>query len=266
MVTTKTLTVSKTEIDPAFKDARAEDCALSILYQQDGLSFLVKHRKNKLTLLFGFLPRADWDESPIESLLDSFSELPGEVHYAIEVPNSVLVPGMMSEGLVPNWTAKLLGDAANFMDLNDPLNIKFYGRLSLEDHRLSRSERVVRNHNWAIQMERLTPTVEAKLWVHLYNEEVFIMASKGAAWHVVNSFPCANNEELLYHCGNVSEQLGWERKSLEIEMSGRSARTYKTLLEPYFGKVLLFDASPWLKISSAMKNFDPVEFATLVRI
>lgn len=266
MVTTKTLTVSKTNIDPAFQTAEAKHCALSILYQQDGLSFLVKHQHTKQALLFGFVSREEFSEQPVDDLLDYFSELPGRIVYGIEVAHTAMVPEVMSEGLIPSWTRRVLGAPANFVDLSERLDIKFYGYLPAEDARKSRSERVVRRHNWALQMEQLPLGKQPKLAVHLYNETLFIAATSDEKWQLVNSFPCQNEAELLYHCGNIAEQLGWDRKAMRVEISGRSARDYKPVLVPYFGTVDLFAHQPWIKVSTALNEFDPIEHATLLRL
>ena len=72
MVTTKTLTVSQNNLDPAFENAKAGESTLSILYQQDGLSFLVRHTSTRQVYLFGFHPRQSWGADPISEVLAGF--------------------------------------------------------------------------------------------------------------------------------------------------------------------------------------------------
>ena len=72
MVTTKTLTVSQNNLDPAFANAKAGESTLSILFQQDGLSFLVRHTTTRQIYLFGFHPRSSWGENPIADVLAGF--------------------------------------------------------------------------------------------------------------------------------------------------------------------------------------------------
>lgn len=226
----------------------------------------MKHQQTQQALLYGFVARADFSAHPVDELLDYFPELPGRIVYGIEVPNTAMVPEIMSEGLIPSWTQKVLGGPANFVDLSALLDIKYYGRLEGEDGAKSRSERVVRRHNWALQMERIPVSKSPKMLVHLYNETVQIMATAEEKWQVVNSFPCGNEEELLYHCGNIAEQLGWDRKEASLELSGRSAREYRPVLAPYFGQVELFAYQNWVKVSTALDEFDPLENAALLRL
>ena len=70
----------------------------------------------------------------------------------------------------------------------------------------------------------------------------------------------------MYHLGNVSEQLRWDRAATEVELSGYSARAYKSVLEPYFANLQLFKTQQWAKISSALSDFDAVAFANLLRL
>ena len=266
MVTTKTLTVSQNNLDPAFANAKAGESTLSILYQQDGLSFLVRHTTTRQVYLFGFHPRSSWSENPIADVLAGFPELPGEVRYAIEASHTVLIPEIMSGGEIPEWTATVLGQKANFMDLSAANSMTFLSYLNEADLRLSQSDTLVCRHNWAVQLERLKPTSQPKLWVHIYADNVQIFAASDAKWQVINSFPCSNESELLYHLGNVSEQLGWDRAATTVELSGYSARAYKPIVEPYFSGVQLFKTQQWAKISSALSDFDAVAFANLLRL
>ena len=102
--------------------------------------------------------------------------------------------------------------------------------------------------------------------MHVYADSVQIFASSSNKWQVINSFPCSNESELLYHLGNVSEQLNWDRATTEVELSGYSARAYKPVIEPYFSGVQLFKPQQWAKISSALADFDAVAFANLLRL
>ena len=266
MVTTKTLTVSQNNLDPAFENAKAGESTLSILYQQDGLSFLVRHTSTRQVYLFGFHPRQSWGPNPISEVLAGFPELPGEVLYAVEAPHTVLIPEIMSSAEVPAWTTTVLGQKANFMDLSSTNAMTFLSYLNETDISLSQSDTLVCRHNWAVQLERLIPSAHPKLWVHVYADSVQIFASSSNKWQVINSFPCSNESELLYHLGNVSEQLNWDRTTTEVELSGYSARAYKPVIEPYFSGVQLFKPQQWAKISSALADFDAVAFANLLRL
>ena len=266
MVTTKILTVSQNNLDPAFANAKAGESTLSILYQQDGLSFLVRHKTTRQVYLFGYHPRQSWGENPIGDVLAGFQELPSEVIYAIEAPHTVLIPELMSGGEIPGWTETVLGQKANFMDLSSANSMTFLTYLNDSDLSLSQSDTLVCRHNWAVQLERLKPTVHPKIWVHVYSDSVQIFASTASKWQVINSFPCSNESELVYHLGNVSEQLGWDRTATEIELSGYSARAYKPVLEPYFSKVQLCNIQQWAKISSALSDFDALAFVNLLRL
>jgi hypothetical protein len=115
-------------------------------------------------------------------------------------------------------------------------------------------------------MDRLEPSDSPMIWAHIYNDAVQIMASKKGNWTLINSFPCANESELMYHLGNCVEQLDWNRADCTIEISGLSAKAYKDVVQPYFETVRLFKPMQWSKISSAMKEFDALAFATLLRL
>lgn len=266
MVTTKTLSVKQTNIDPAFESAKAEECILSILYQQDGLSFLVRHRTTRQLYLAGYVPRSEWSEHPIEDLLGSFSEDFADVIYGVEAPHTVLLPQLMTDGEDLDWTQTVLGQKANFSDASEELGMTLLAYLPESDLARSNTESLVRRHHWALQLERLKASEAANFYVHVYNDAVHVMASKDGQWHLINSFPCANDSELIYHLGNCVEQLEWNRAETCIELSGLSARSYKDVIQPYFGNVKLFKPQEWSKISSAMKDFDALAFATLLRL
>ena len=266
MVTTKTLSVKQTNIDPAFETAKAEECILSILYQQDGLSFLVRHRSTRQLYLAGYVPRSEWSSSPIEDLLGSFSEPFAEVIYGIEAPHTVLLPQLMTDGDDLEWTASVLGQKANFSDVSESTGMTLLSYLPDADLASSNTGSLVRRHHWALQLERIKATESPTFFVHVYNDAVHIMASNSGQWHLINSFPCANDSELIYHIGNCAEQLEWNRAECSIELSGLSARPYKEVLQSYFGTVKLFKSQEWAKISSALKDFDALAFATLLRL
>ena len=266
MVTTKTLSVKQNNIDPAFETAKAEECTLSILYQQDGLSFLVRHRSTRQLYMAGYMPRADWSDQPVQDLIDSFPQPLAEVIYGVEAAHSVLIPQVMTDPEDLDWTADMLGHKANFSDVNESLGVAVFAYLPEEDLILSNTTSLVRRHHWALQLDKLEPTDAPTIWAHVYNDAVQIMASRKGNWSLINSFPCANESELIYHLGNCTEQLDWNRADCTIELSGLSARAYKEVVQPYFGTVRLFKPAQWSKISSAMKDFDALAFATLLRL
>jgi hypothetical protein len=239
---------------------------LSILYQQDGLSFLVRHHQTRQLYLAGFLPKSQWGNEPMEELASSFTEPFKDIRFAIEAPHTVLLPQVMVESDEIGWTQKVLGQKANFSDISESLGMAFFAYLSEDDQAYSQSTTYVRRHNWALQLEALGSSEQPKFWVHMYNTDLFIAAQMNGVWELVNSFPCANESELMYHLGNCAEQLAWERKDIHVELSGNSAREYKEVIQPYFGTVKLFKPQDWAKISSSMKEFDGVVFATLLRL
>jgi len=266
LITTKTLSAKQNNVDPAFETAKADECVLSILYQQDGLSFLVRHQSTRQLYLAGYMPRSDWGAQPVQDLIDSFPEPLAEVIYGIESPLSILIPQVMTDPEDVEWTASILGCPANFSDVNEAQGIAIFSFLSEQELEKSNTKSLVRRHHWALQLDRLEATDKPTMWVHVYNDAVNVIASRNSNWSLVNSFPCANESELMYHLGNCAEQLDWNRSDCTIELSGLSAKAYKEVVQPYFGAVRLFKPSQWSKISSAMKEFDALAFATLLRL
>jgi hypothetical protein len=264
VVTTKTLTVKTINIDPAFESAKAADCTLSILYQQDGLSFLVRHSRTRQLLMFGVEPAATLGANTIKSLIDSFSEPLGQICLAVEATNTLMVPSVMSDGTGGNWQKKLLGGAPNFNGASSHLGMKFESVLDeVAQTVLSGSEAL---HNWPLQMEAVGTSKEPVLHVHVYPSEIFVMASRDNMWQLVNSFRGTHENDLIYHLGNISEQIGWDRAKTSVKISGYSAKAYVKVLEPYFGNVGTEATQGLLQISTSMKGIDPLEHLTLVRL
>ena len=99
---------------------------MSILYQQDGLSFLVRHRSTRQLYMAGYMPRADWSDQPVQDLIDSFPQPLAEVIYGVEAPHSVLMPQVMTDPEDLDWTADMLGHKANFSDVNESLGVAVF--------------------------------------------------------------------------------------------------------------------------------------------
>ncbi|MCH1402551.1 MAG: hypothetical protein L7U78_08515, partial [Schleiferiaceae bacterium] len=98
---------------------------MSILRQQDGLSFLVKNTKSKQLYMIGFVPAAELTEDPFEELLASFSELPGTVLKAQEFGQSALLPKALGTK-DKTWTKTLLGSEADRVFSSESLAVEVY--------------------------------------------------------------------------------------------------------------------------------------------
>lgn len=238
---------------------------MSILIDQDGLSFLVRHTTTRQVVLFGYRPRAGWGEDPIAELLDAFPERPGEIICAVEAEKSILVPSMMATAN-PAWAQQLLGQMPNFSAHSAALDIDAMAYLPEGFLPKGCEETLECSHHGLLQMERLGTEEKPVMHVHLFGSRVLIMATSKGTWELVNSFPCATQEELLYHLGNVSEQLDWNRKECQIWLSGYSAREYQKVLEPYFGKVALAKLAPHGQVSSALRDWNPLDHLALIRL
>lgn len=271
MVTTKTLTVNKINIDPAFASAKAEDCTLSILYQRDGLSFLVRHSRTRQLLMFGYEPHAGQGVDVVTKVLESFSERPAVVNFAIEERNTIILPTVMVEQeKVPNWAETFLGTAPNFQDQNPKHLMSFFAQLGEEvlgqGQGLPEINTLQPRHHWAMLSESNVPSSMPAVHAHIFPTEVLITASDQGQWQLINSFDCSNERDLLYHVGNTTEQLGYDRTKLQLDLSGFSAKAYLPVLEPYFKNVKLAKSQGLVQISSSMREVDALEHYMLMRL
>lgn len=265
MVTTRTLTAKQNNIDPAFQNAKAEESTLSILLEQDGLSFLVRHKTTRQLYLSGFIPTKELSSTAVEDLLVSFPSRPKEIILAVEAPLAVMLPVEFRDENTA-WTTPVLGSPANFSFKSEVLSMEIHAVVDPLILDQLKTDGLEIRHNWLVQMERITLSKTPKMWVHLFGSTVLVMAGQGKKWELVNSFPCENKDELLYHIGNASEQLNWDRKSMKIELSGIQAAGYLAFISPYFGTVNLFKSKEWGQKSSAFGPWDATAFATLLRL
>jgi len=265
VVTTRTLTAKQNNIDPAFQNAKAEDSTLSILLEQDGLSFLVRNKTTRQLYLSGFIPSKELTATAIDDLLVSFPVRPKQIIVAVEVPLAVVLPAEFRSDDT-EWTTHVLGTQANSIFHSKALSMEVHALVDPVILAQLKTVGLEIRHNWLVQMERITLNSTPKMWIHLYGSAVLIMAGQGKKWELVNSFPCENKDELLYHIGNVSEQLNWDRKSLHVELSGLEAAGYLEFISPYFGSAHIFKSKEWGQKSSAFGPWDATAFATLLRL
>lgn len=265
MVTTRTLTVKQTKIDPAFQTAKAEESILSILYTQDGLSFLVKHLQTKQVYMFGYVPKADLSPTPIQDVLSAFPERPAKIVLAAAFNNATLLPEEFADQNM-DWTAPVLGGMANFHSSSTALKMHVYASVEQNVLDALQVEGVELQHLWLAQMEQLKPGKGEHVWTHLFGDTVMVLAAKDGKWELANNFPCENKEEFIYHLGNVVEQLGYDRASLKLEISGSEAGLYKEFITPYFASISIFKPKDWAQISSALQDWQPGDFAPLLRL
>lgn len=265
MVTTRTHTVKQNNIDPAFQNAKAEESVLSILYTQDGLSFLVRHVSTRQVYLTGFIPQAELSDEPIEEVLQAFPERPAHITLLVAFHNSTLLPTEFS-AQSQQWTQKILGAEANYSSVSSKLGMEVLSCVSQKELRLTQVAGIQVQHLWLSQMEVLQPKQGEELWVHVMGTTMLILAAKAGKWTLTNSFPCGDEQEFIYHLGNVVEQLGYDRATMRLEISGYAAAAFKDFIAPYFGDVSLFKSKNWAQISSALQGWDPVEYAPLLRL
>jgi hypothetical protein len=265
VVTTRTHTVKQNNIDPAFQNAKAEESVLSILYSQDGLSFLVRHVTTRQVYLTGFIPSDLLSDDPIKEVLQSFPERPSKVKLVVAFDNATLLPKeLVSDD--PQWASKILGAASNFTDTSDSLGMQVIAAASEREVELTKVSKVEVQHLWLSQMEALKPKQGEEVWVHLFGNRMLLLAAKAGKWELVNSFPCSDEQEFIYHLGNAVEQLGYDRATMKLELSGYAAVSYKEFISPYFGVISVFKSKNWAQISSALQGWDPSEYAPLLRL
>lgn len=257
MVITRTHVVKQNSIDPAFESAKAENCTLSILRQQDGLSFLVKNTQSKQLYMIGFVPSSELGATPFRELKESFSELPGRVVMAQDFLNATILPTALNTKEL-TWTKTLLGAQANRVDHSDELALHVY---SVADA----VEAGVKN-NWLVQLERINRVNAPKLWANLESKVATYIACDASGVQMINSLPTTSNEELLYHLSNISEQLGWDRASLEIEICGLGHQKAREFVKPYFNVVTSIKSEKYVKVSSALNKVDVLSYGPLLRL
>lgn len=257
MVTTRTHVVRQNNIDPAFESAKAENCTLSILRQQDGLSFLVKNTTSKQLYMIGFIPAAELGENPFEELKASFSQIPGKVIEAQDFLSATLVPKALASKDM-SWTKKLLGDEANRIDGSDKLGIEVYSVAPEAAQNIQ--------HNWLAQLERLPKVAQPKLWVNKESKTATYIACDASGVQLINSLPTTSNEELLYHLGNITEQLSWDRAALEIEICGLGHQKARAFVKPYFKSVSTIKIEKYVKVSTALSKVDIHSYGPLLRL
>tara|TARA_B100000900_G_scaffold329839_1_gene290291 strand:+ start:10764 stop:11456 length:693 start_codon:yes stop_codon:yes gene_type:complete len=230
---------------------------LSILRQQDGLSFLVKNTKSKQLYMIGFVPAGELEEDPFKELLASFSEQPGTVIKAQEFGQSVLLPKALGTK-DKKWTKVLLGSEADRVFFSESLAVEVYALT----HKASKELK----HNWLIQMERLPKASSPRLWVNLESTTATYFAADTKGYQLVNTLPTSSNEELLYHLGNISEQLGWDRETLLVEVCGLNHQKAIAFVKPYFKAVKSIKANKYVKLSSALNKVDIESYGPLLRL
>jgi len=230
---------------------------LSILRQQDGLSFLVKNTKSKQLYMIGFVPAAELTEDPFEELLASFSELPGSVVKAQEFAQSALLPKALGTK-DKKWTKTLLGSEADRVFSSDSLAVEVYT--------LSHNAPKDVKHNWLVQMEHLPKASAPRLWVNLESTTATYFAADAKGYQLVNTLPTSSNEELLYHLGNITEQLGWDRETLTVEVCGLNHQKALAFIKPYFKVVKSIKADKYVTLSSAMNKVDIESYGPLLRL
>ncbi|MGB1183855.1 MAG: DUF3822 family protein [Schleiferiaceae bacterium] len=265
MVTTRTLTVKQNNIDPAFQNAKAEESVLSILYAQDGLSFLVRHITTRQVYMTGFIPAQELGADPLQEVLGGFPDRPSQVKLIVAFDNATLLPEAFAADTA-EWAAKLLGGKVNYTERSTKLGMEVLALVSEEEKNLASTTKAEVQHLWLSQMEALSPKQGEEVWVHLLGSRMLFLAAKEGKWELVNSYPCADQQEFIYHLGNAVEQLGYDRATLKLELSGFEAASYKEFIAPYFAEVSLFKSKNWAQISSAMQGWDPGAYALLLRL
>jgi hypothetical protein len=98
VVTTRTHTVKQTNIDPAFESAKAENCTLSILREQDGLSFLVKNSTTTQLYMIGYIPSSELSVDPFHEVQSFFPQIPNKVIMASDYSKIYFTPEGLNAG------------------------------------------------------------------------------------------------------------------------------------------------------------------------
>jgi|TARA_B100000497_G_C7689625_1_gene418844 hypothetical protein len=260
VVITRTHTVKQTNIDPAFESAKAENCTLSILREQDGLSFLVKNSTTNQLYMIGCLPGSDLSVEPFQEVMSFFPQIPGKVVLASDFASSTLLPApLMPKDL--GWTKHLLGQKANKIFSSNKLECKAAAFLTSSEIKEQEIE-----HNWLLQLEKMSQSKGKKIWVDLGGRTANFYALEGKKIYLVNNLPIESKEDLLYHLGNITEQLKWNRETLHLEITGVAHSAYRAFVKPYFFNVEGIKVSKYVKVSSAMNEVDIASFGALLRI
>ena len=122
------------------------------------------------------------------------------------------------------------------------------------------------HHNWLAQMERSTKVTGKHIRVDLGGTCANFYAQEHSIYHLVSNLPVRSDEEVLYHLGNITEQLGWNRAEVSIEFSGVGHDSARTFVASYFKVVKAIDVSRFIKVSSALSKVDIASFGALLRL
>ena len=213
----------------------------------------------------GFTPLSQCGEDPIGDMLSAFPERPAVVNVAVDAPNATLLPQALATE-EKGWAEPLLGRAPNFKDSSATLKVEVHALVEGTLERAIRLSQSSPKHLWLSMMECLPKKEGLALWVDLLGNAANVWAHDGTQWMLVTQLSCVSEEEFLYHLSNICEQLSWDRKQVEVEVSGWKAAAYKEFVQPYFGTVQLFSKKDLIKVSSAFGSWDAVAMGTLIRL
>lgn len=265
METTRTQIATKNNVDPAFAEASASDVQLSVLYQQDGLCFLVRNKQTRQALLSGYLAADNWNKDPIAQVLDSFPEVPNTIHYGFHNAEFFLMPNEMLGDDVTSWSSTLLPGVANYTLNSSPLNAKFYATLDEKTLPLINSKGPqMQSIGVRLAEECFKQGGGQRLWVHAFPTELLIVAMDGRTLHVLASHSYDNLEGAMYHVANTVEQLGWGRDAVVVQFSGVDYAALQEKMAPYFKACIAPTVVQHVVLSTSMKSWDPVLFYPLL--
>lgn len=211
--------------------------------------------------MIGYVPAKELSEAPYEELLSSFSQVPTTVLIASDFKHSTLVPTSLNPKK-KGWTKSLFGSEATNTFESKTLGMIVLSVLSREEQK--QSARV--HHNWLAQMERSPQAAGKHIRADLGGSCANFYAQENNTYHLVSNLPVRSNEEVLYHLGNITEQLGWDRAAVSIELSGVGHESAKTYVASYFQAVKTMDVSRHIKVSSALSKVDIASFGALLRL
>lgn len=208
--------------------------------------------------MIGFLPNAELSSTPVADLLSSFPKNMGEVIVAMDFAYSTLLPKILGSDN-KKWTKALMGKEANHVFEGDALlDVYTHSSVPLE-------EGVV--HNWLCQIPVLAQGQEpAKVFADLGGTTANFYAFSNGKLELANALEVRSKEDLLYHLGNICEQLNWDRSNVEVELSGISHKSMGSFIKPYFSIVQYIQVGDYLKVSSALNTIDIASYGALLRL
>lgn len=227
MVTGNNSIVTRGEfIDSAIEQLSSKEGELSIFLEGDGLSFSVLHKPSgKIVLLAEY--QIDSNPSSVLELLKQFDEPFASYKIGWHSPKTSWIPqALFSEDQLNNLASKTLGEGQFTYTTVEELEA-----VVIHDFMPESLERVVEAYSNTLVLpdSAIHATAISRLWKTRPGEHLFVdkkenyisvAAISNGKLLLQNTFPIANDEDVLYYILYVYEQLKFHPDEVPMKVSG----------------------------------------------